>query len=228
MPTKVDDIVNDVITELSQVPGVITQMYSSGMIRQFVQDAWLLEIDEMWWPEYMMWFNVPLDGTTGSLTQTLTGPISTIADFSDVAMVFAADSNKRLRTLPPSMNPYTIDAGGVGGRPLYVSADATVVGRPFRVWPATATGNVAVWARQRNVLPFSGTDLVYLDRLLLMLDACWMYTVNDGSVPQQVQKFQQLAAKRRVQVLAGNAQQPLQLDPRFPDQSTYVEIGGAW
>ena len=46
----VGDVVNDVITELSQVPGIATQLYASGRIRQHVQDAIQLEVNEMWWP----------------------------------------------------------------------------------------------------------------------------------------------------------------------------------
>lgn len=213
MPTRVDDIVADVITELSQVPGVVTQIYASDRIRQFVQDAWQLEIEEIWWPEYMVWLSVPLDGTTGMLAGDLIGPISAIESFSDIAMVMPIDSNKRLRILPPSANPFTIVSSS--GRAMYMAPDTTVPNRPFKVYPPTATGNVAVWARQHNALPFSGSDLVYLDRLLLTYDAAWMYSVDDGTVPQQVAKYQQLAVKRRKQMIAGAAQQKIELDPRF-------------
>jgi hypothetical protein len=217
MATRVDDIVQDVITELSQVPGVATQLYASDRIRQFVQSAWLLEIEEMWWPDYMMWFNIPIDGVTGMLTQDLVGPISSISDFGDIAMVMPSDSNKRLRILPPGMNPFTFVSSS--GRPVYMAPDYSAKNRPFKVYPATATGNVAIWARQRNAVPFSSDDLVYLDRLLLMYDAAWMYSIDDGTVPAQATKYQQLAVKRRKQMMEAFAQQPLALDPRFPDAS---------
>jgi len=215
MSTPVDDIVADVITELSQVPGVATQMYSSDRIRQYVQDAWLLEIEAIWWPEYMMWFNVALDGSTGSITTDLTGPISSIDSYSDIQAAFPATSNKRLRELPPGLNPYTL----TGGQAMYMSADASVPHRPLRVWPADATGNIAIRARQNEPIPFTSSSTVLLDRLLLMYDAAWMYAVDDGTVPQQVQKYQMLATKRRQQMIVGHNQQPLALDPRFPDAS---------
>ena len=53
MPAVVSDIVNATINLLSQVPGIATQVYASGRIQQMVQDALLLELEEMWWPDYM-------------------------------------------------------------------------------------------------------------------------------------------------------------------------------
>jgi hypothetical protein len=219
MSTRVDDIVADVITELSQVPGVATQLYSSDRIRQYVQDSWLLEIEAIWWPQYMMWFNVALDGVTGIPTTDLTGPISSIDDYGDIQLVFPIGSNKRLRELPPGMNPYLMS----GGATRYVSADATVPHRPLRVWPQSATGNIAIRARQNEAIPFTSTSTVLLDRLLLTYDAAWMYTVDDGTVPQQVMKYQQLATKRRQQMIASANQQPLELDPRFPGWEMNIE-----
>jgi hypothetical protein len=59
------------------------------------------------------------------------------------------------------------------------------------------------------------TDKVYLDPLLLLYDACWMYTVDDGTVPAQVNKYQVLASNRRKKMIAQYAQAPLALDTRY-------------
>jgi hypothetical protein len=59
------------------------------------------------------------------------------------------------------------------------------------------------------------TDTLYLDQLLLQYDACWMYAVDDGTIPAQVNKFQVLAQNRRRMIKAAFSQQPLELDPRF-------------
>src|SRR3954469_20758725 len=101
MAALVSDIVNAVINELSQVPGVATQIYASGRIQQHVQDALLLEMEEMWWPDYMAWIGpIALDGTTGSLTADLVGPLATIKEYRDLAAVFPSSSNRKLRELP--------------------------------------------------------------------------------------------------------------------------------
>lgn len=215
--TSIGDIVADVITEISQVPGVATQVYSQDRIRQFVQNAWLMEIDEIWWPEYRWIQTVAIDG--GILQDDLIGPISPIDDWPDIQAVYPEGSNRKLRELPQSVNPTAL-IGGLNA--WYITPDYTNAHRPFRVFPTNSTGNVTVVARQRHALPFTTATVQYLDRLLLLYDACWMYTVDDGTVPAQVNKFQMLAGNRRKRLLAGYAQQPLQLDPRFPADAELI------
>jgi hypothetical protein len=214
--TAAGDIARDVITELSQVPGLATQIYASGRILQFVQDAYSFEIVDQWWPDYMHYFNVAVDGTTGMLTQDLKGPISTINRYEDIAAVWPEWDNRRLRALPTGINPHTL----VGKyQMMYMGPDATVEARPMKVWPRESVGNIIIWARQHSEIPMSVASKIWLDRLLMTYDAAWMYCVDDGTVPAQVQKYQMLAAKRRQQLLAMNAQQPIELDPRFPSFS---------
>ena len=207
----VGNIVDAVITEMSQVPGQATQIYATPRITQHVQDAVLLEIEEMWWPMLMMYQQVGIDFATGLPMADLRGSISFIDEWHDIAAVYPDGSSRRMPELPQSINPYTL-VDGSSGRATYVSADSTMDHRPFRVWPAINC-NVVVHARQRPALPMSITDRVYLDRLLLIYDACWMYAVDDGTIPAQVNKFQVLAANRRKRIKAAYASQPLLLDP---------------
>jgi hypothetical protein len=216
MPAVVSDIVNSVINLLSQVPGIATQVYASGRIQQMVQDALLLELEEMWWPDYMTYLGpIPLDGTTGSLTLDLVGPLATITEYHDIAAVFREGSNRKLRELPQSINPMRLTSGLSS---FYIAPDYTVPARPFKVYPPDSTMGVVVWARQRPRLPLDMADRVYIDPLLLQYDACWMYCVDDGTIPAQVNKFQVLAQNRRRMIKAGFAQHPIELDPRFPSE----------
>src|SRR5580765_3214298 len=218
MPVVVKDIVNAVINELSQVPGIATQIYASGRILQHVQDAFLLEFEEMWWPDYMTYIGpVSLDGTTGSLTADLVGPLATITEYRDIAAVFPENSNRKLRELPQSINPFvmTMSAGGAG-RGMYLAPDYTTPARPFKVYPVNSSVGVIVWARQRPKLPLANTDKLYIDQLLLQYDAAWMYCVDDGTIPAQVNKFQVLAQNRRRMIKASFGQHSLELDPRYP------------
>jgi hypothetical protein len=208
MPTLVSDVVNSVINLLSQVPGFVTQTYAGGRILQHVQDALLLEFEEMFWPTYTMPFIVEIDPVTGVPTQDMVGPISTIDEWRDIMAVFPKDSNQKLSELPQGINFTLLDQAGT---PRFVAAHAET-NRPFSVWPHG--GPVLVWARQRPVLPLKLTDKLYLDHLLIQYDACWMYAVDDGTIPAQVNKFQVLAQNRRRMVKASLGQHPLALDPR--------------
>ena len=210
----VKDIVSAVIVELSQVPGVATQIYSADRIKQHVQDAYLLELRELWWPRYMHWQTVPIDTDTGLLANDLQGPINFIDEWEDIRAVFPEGSNKQIAEFPASMNPPLF---GNGGTRMFIMPDYTVAHRPFKLVPP-AGGNVVIHARQTEKLPIMNQSNLHLDGLLLQYDAAWMYCVDDGTVPAQVNKFQMLAAKRRKQLKAAFSQQPLMLDPRYPDQ----------
>jgi len=212
--TLVSDIVAMVINELSQVPGVVTQKYSTPIITQYIQTAYLLEIDDQWWPDYMVLLDATIDGTTGHLTSDLQGPISSIEDMGDIMIVWVAGTNQRLRALRPGTNPGTVTVGGAAN-PLYMIPDSTVAKRPFRVLPPTGIGPLKLWARQKQSFPFSLSTKVGIDALLLMLDAAWQYCVNDGTIPAQVAKYELLIRKRRTQVVSSFNQQPIPLDNRF-------------
>jgi hypothetical protein len=209
MPAVVGDIVNAVINLLSQVPGFVTQTYASGRILQHVQDALLLELEEMWWPDYMAWIG-PIPIENGIPTIDLVGPLATITEWRDVAAVFPTDSNKKLSELPTNINPSLLTSG----KPRFVYPSYVTPNRPFAVLPPTSDTSVYAWCRQRPPLPLKTTDRVYIDNVLLQFDACWMYAVDDGTIPAQVNKFQVLAQNRRRMVKAGFAQHPLELDPR--------------
>jgi hypothetical protein len=112
------------------------------------------------------------------------------------------------------MNPTALNNSSGGA--WYLSPDYTVESRPIRVYPASAFGDVVVWGRQRPTIPFDLSDTLYLDFMLLLYDATWMYCVDDGTVPAQVNKFQVLAQNRRRMVKASFGQHPIDLDPRHP------------
>ena len=225
MVCKIGDIVTDVITELSQVPGVATQIYAAPRIRQYVQDAILLELGDGWYPDYMHYFMCVPDGVSGLLTQDMVGPISTIDNFSDIAYVWPSNSNQPLKQLPPRSNPTRLTGTGsfTTGHRMFISPDYTFPNRPFRVWPANATDTLTVWAQQHPTLPVQDTDNVYVDRLLLTYDAAWMYVTDDGTVPAQVDKFEKLAIKRRSQVKSNFLNQPLPLDSRYAADDVFSE-----
>ena len=212
MPVLVSDIVSAVITELSQVPGIATQIYSAGRIQQFVQDAFLIEFDSFNWPPYLFYSDpIPLSGTDGRLTVDLAGPLGPVDDYADVVAVWPENSQRKLTALPDGMNPNALN----GAHRMHIAPDYAVLHRPFRVYPMNAAGSVVVRAMQRPALPFAKNSPIYMDGLLLQYDACWMYAVDDGTVPAQVQKYQMLAAQRRKVVQANFSSQPIDLDGRY-------------
>jgi hypothetical protein len=155
---------------------------------------------------------IPIDSATGLLTADLQGPISVIDDYTDIRVVWPDGRNKGLRELSPSVNPATL----TGGRGWYMTPDYSVPNRPFKVLPVGSVSSVMIHARQHNTTPLALTDRLFLDELLLTYDACWMYAVDDATIPAQAQKYQMLAQKRRKTMIANTGNQPLELDPRLP------------
>jgi len=219
MPTLVSDIIADVIIELSQVPGVATQIYASPRIQQHIQDASILMMDEMWWPDLMQWFNnVAPDGVSGRLTSDLvsTIPNHTVRRYQDIEAVYPATMNKPLRELPPRFNPFTLS----GSSPLYMTPDASFSLRPFKVWPITAADPIVVHARCYPIIPISTSDVVMLDRLLITYLAAYTFSEDDGTNPGAIAKFKGMFEKRLEQVKASWNNNSMQLDPRFPTTET--------
>lgn len=218
--SDVGTLVGMVINELSQVPGVVTQKYSSPVITQYIQNAYMMEIEDVWWPDYMHYFqNVNVDPLTGLLTSDLIGPISSIDDYGDIQAVWPGNSSTPLMGLPSSMNPATFttnsSAGGTS-MPVYIAPDQTLPNRPFRVYPTNSIGPLVVLARQSTAIPFTTGTRVGIDPLLLMFDAAWQYCISDGTIPAQVAKYELLIKKRRQQMITNFNNMPIPLDKRIP------------
>ena len=56
---------------------------------------------------------------------------------------------------------------------------------------------------------------------MILYDVCWMYAVDDGTIPAQVNKFQVLAANRRKRIKAAYNTHSTPLDPR---QGSYDDM----
>jgi len=206
----VDDIVNAAIMELSQVPGQATQIYSAPRMTQYAQNAVLLELEEMWWTQLMFHLTVGVDPITGGLISDLADPFGGFVDeYTDIAAVFPEGSNRKLPEFPRnSMNPNTL----IGQTNQFYINPAAIPHRPVAIWPPYAH-NVVILARHRPSLPMIGTDRIWLDRLLILYDVCWMYAVDDGTIPAQVNKYQVLASNRRKRMKAAQNTHSIPLDP---------------
>lgn len=222
MPVTVQQIVDATIIELSQVPGSSTQIYGTPRILQYVQDSFDFCFQQNWWVAYTSYWNGTLDGVTGLLTADIvpTTPNNSglvpISSHTNVHNCFVGGTNKIIRALPPRMNPLLL-SGSIGGIPTYRIGDYTIPNRPIKFYPPTASGDVVMEVRQEPLHPFGLNDKIYIDQLMLVLGACYMYAADDGTNPGQINKFQSMFMKRLTDMIgAENDEAPLQLDPRIP------------
>lgn len=217
--TQAVDLVGMVINELSQVPGAATQKYSSPIIMQYIQNAYLMEIEDVWWPQCMAAFSVAIDPSNGKLASDLTTGGRSITEFGDIRVVYGPRGGRALPQLPFNVDPTPLlvpaAPGATLGQPIYINPDYAIPNRPVSVLPYASTGPITVIGRFRETLPFGNSTSIILDPLLLMYDAAWMYCVNDGTLPAQVAKYELLIRKRRQQMISAFNNQPLLLDSRL-------------
>jgi len=212
MPVTAQSIINKAIYEMSQVPGVSTQLYATPKLLQHLETSLQLEEEVMNWPALMKRFTVALDGTTGRITSDLTGTISNITDYSQIVKAWPANSNRQIMQLSSLRNPNTMLSGG---RPRYMAADYLSTNRPVIFYPANATGNVDLWCKQSHPASLGLQSNVYLDPVLMLFDICWQYCTDDATIPSQVAKYEMLIMNRRKQLIGMYAQQPIPLDDRY-------------
>ena len=211
----VSSIIRSVISELSQVPGTGVQLYAEGRILNYIQAAFDLVFEKVWWEDYMEWNLFTLDGVSGLPT---TNP-TTIARFTDIRSCFWSTTTYRLRRCPEDLNIYSVT--GTTGR--YIEPTATT-GKVFQIWPNAAAGTVRIHSRARPADLTTSTD-IKLDRLLMVYGAAWMAAQSDGSNPGEIDRLGRAFNKRFEDVRASRSEIPSDLDYRTGQvPTTWTEI----
>jgi hypothetical protein len=227
MPQTVQQIVDQVIVELSQVPGSSTQIYATPRILYYVQDAFDMIFQQHWWGDYCDWVDGQLDGTTGRLVADVIpqGPVMVngapvpITKYGNIRQVFIGTTNREVRELPARMNPNLV----TGTMVMYKRRDNINPNRPIRFYPVDAIDTVVMEVRQEPPHPFALTDTIYFDPLMLVLATCYMYAADNGTNPGQINKFQSMFTKRMSDMVAAEGDTTVLLDPRFPADELWQE-----
>lgn len=215
MSSTAGQLLTAIETELSQVSGFGTQLYSDDRILQLITNAFKDAVQEVWWPETMQWAYPVLDGVTGIVRGL---PFS---NYGDIRAVFPPTNiGMRGRPLPNmsmDLNPQLI----LGSVPKFIEGRATTMTNgvanldPLQVYPITSTGVLAIQGRVMPSLPFAITDTVPFDDLMITYSAAWMYSVDDGSNPGSESKFERLMNRRMKLIKSSYNNKPIDLDPRI-------------
>ena len=211
-------LIEGVQTRLSEVVGTAANLYSEELLGAYVQDAFDLVFDKVWVPEYIVYLERTLDGSTGQVTADIADTTQSeyIAFFKDIRAVFPDNSDKILPLLPTRINPFEL----VGSYPRYVSPRAG--NRLIKIWPVASTGKIHIIGRQRP-LAFDTDDSVKMDRLLLTLGACWLAMESDSTSPGAAEMFQRLYTSRFETEMANYQNLPIELAPHSVSYPTSWE-----
>lgn len=168
------EICNNVITELGLVAGSAVQTYTEPQAALAVNRMFDYMVGKQEWDHLITWDRFTLNGTTGLVTGTFTG----VRDANDILDVRPL----RLRTtISRAIGTQFLDAEGndaVYWTPLaWNDADAA---KMIKFWPITATGTVDIKSYKRPAPFVDGNDIVPFDPLVIELGAAWYVLQGDG------------------------------------------------
>lgn len=205
MAKTLEAIIDDVLRELSQIPGSGTQLFSEDIVAQKIQKMFDFAWPEIWWGEYMEWFTGTLDGTTGVVTED----ISRIKSYHDIRAVYPSNSDHKLAALPFRINPTRL-TGTSAAYIEQIQASHANSAKLLRVYPLTATDSIDIHARVKPD-DFALDDTIYMDHNLLVTGAAWDYIEGDGTNPSEAAKLQNQFETRLGQLKKLDANKPIVL-----------------
>jgi hypothetical protein len=169
MSGTIREIVDDAMLIVGEIAGPGTQAFSEDRMMVDAIRAFDTMFKKYYWPQFMLWHTVALNGTTGKIT---TDAFPSVKDFEDFICICRANENTPLPLMPTKLNPNTLSSGS---RVLYWTSlhasDALYDNRKLQFYPITATGNMNILARTYPINPvttdWDWDDVMYLDRHML-------------------------------------------------------------
>src|SRR4249920_834948 len=197
-------------------------MYEDDRMKADAIRAFNMMFKKYPWQQYLDWFTVTLDGTTG---RPNTGPFNQVLDFEDFIAVHRAGESRRLPIAPTRLNPNTL---ATGTQAMYwTSLNATDLQyhtKKIKVYPSTAVGNLNVLAKvYPRPLPasfqnFDWQDIFYLDTDMLVYATAFMTLSGDDLNASAAEVARNLMEMKYRDVMAalGNHPIPVNTDSSIP------------
>lgn len=200
-----EELITEVQTELHQVAGPATQLYTQDMLVARINDAFItfFEDTEVQWKRFIEYATYVLDGTTGKSTTDVS---ATFRDYNHILGVYPSESDRRLVSFNTQRNPALI----TGDYPVFVKPTSTAT-KIFQVLPLTATGSVTVIGKALSQLfPFDDlADVVPFDYLAIKYYAAWQQLMQDGTSPDAAAVMLTLFQNRYKSLKASQSQEPV-------------------
>ncbi len=202
------DLCTEVQQAIYQVAGVSTQVYSEGLIKSKIQDAFITlstDPDQEWKRFGESYITRTLDGTTGRTTVLVS---AAFASFDDITGVYPSDSNRPL-VMGVGGNPLLL----TGNRPLQYINDAAGTD-VIQILPLTATGDIIIRGRVYPTLPFTDDTVVPFDYLALKFYVAWEYMTEDATNMAAAELLRQKFENRYKQLSKMQMRAPIAMNGR--------------
>lgn len=227
MSATIRTIVNEALTVVGEVTGPGVQLYEDDRMKADAIRAFNMMFKKYNWPQYLRWYSVTLDGTTGKPT---TGPFEQVRTFEDFIAVHRSGENIRLPIAPTRMNPYA-SAITAGARAMYWASLPATDGdyrlKKIMVYPVTSLGNINVLAKEYPLVPpaiqFDWSQEFFLDQDMLVYATAFMTLSGDDLNAGAADVIRNLMEMKYRDVLAALSSHPIPIDDWTVPTSGTVE-----
>lgn len=213
--TTVQDAINQVARNISLVNGDGMTPYSPDLIESYLDGAHQFIKDEQEWHDFDVVYNRTLDGSTGLITEGITG----ISDAREITRIYHTSSMTPL----PKVSLYNnkqVSTSLIGYEYLNREDDPGPSFKLVRFYPLILTGDVRI--EGHKTFDFTDRNLVIpVDWWLHVYHASWQFALDDGTNPGQIAKYETMFNTRLKQVKEKENNKPISLDP-------YAAIPDIW
>lgn len=216
MSATIREIVNQALTVVGEVAGPGVQMYEDDRMKADAIRAFNMMFKKYPWQQYLNWFTITLDGTTGRAT---VGPFNQVLDFEDFIAVHRGGEARRLPIAPTRMNPAALSSGT---QAMYWTSlnvtDLQYHTKKIQIYPHTSVGNMNVLARvYPRPLPasfqnFDWQDIFYLDTDMLVYATAFMTLSGDDLNAGAADVVRNLMEMKYKDVMAALGSHPIPID----------------
>lgn len=180
------EVLVDVIPALGQVDGSAVQVYTEPLALRGVNVVFDMLYGKRRWEHIWAWNTFTLNGVTGLFTSSIPSGTRTPAEIGEVRQL----PSERSITIPRGIEHLR----ATGSTPLYYTFlqwnDPDATDHVIRIWPPTATGQVAVYMGARPQPFIAEDDVVPMYKSLITAGVAWYLLADDGMNPDSAAKAQ--------------------------------------
>lgn len=180
MSATLQEIVEDAMAAIGEITGPATQTYSEDRMMKDAIRSFNTLHKKYYWDQYLEYFDVVLDETTGKIT---TDAFVNVLNFEDFVAIWRDGEQKPLPVLPKRYNPHNMTGSRVMGWASLPVANASYWGKKLQFYPITSEANLVVLARvyPHNIrtTQWDWDDRMELDRDMLVYGTAFFSLAGD-------------------------------------------------
>lgn len=189
----IQELLERVEKRLFLVSGLDVQIHAEDQLLEMLRHKYNVLFEDFWYPEYMLFREETLNGTTGEVTADLS---THIRRYKDIHTIYWDEDEDPLPQVTPGSNLNRIRT-----RSIMPSGSATSV---FKMIPVTETGTVGIWYRTRIADSIWDDQVlsteINMDDEVLLLGTVYDFLLNDDSNPRATEEYKNAFGARQKQI----------------------------